>query len=593
MENRRNERPIVAIDAEGDAGDTGLLGVAYFDGESGFYITDKESNYDCLFDYANSGYDFVAHNAQYDLAVIFWQLDIDAQAIFYNQRFNHGRWFYNKEKPAARIWDTLSISAFLSLAKVGEGIGIKKLPTPYSLLENGRNGDRWICKRHLIWECVECYAIRDAEICYAYFNYYKSLLSEYSVAPKHTLGSAAISIWKKTDPNQSDYIRSKSLAEFIRQSYHGGRTEPYKYGHVNTVYTADVQSMYPYIMATKPMPDTHNLKYIDHEHDDISLLQYEGVSECLVKHPPAYIPTLPLYLESKLLFPVGIFRGVFNHCELRAAIARGTEILTLYRTAYTPTLCEPFKNFISQLIAYRLELKAKKDPRELVVKIILNSLYGRMGLKPGQEQSTYIRWDGKKPLSDFKGYDIDIQPFGIFLNKTIERNQVSHDANILWATYTTACARLRLLEFMELQGENLVYCDTDSIYSLSPILGSSEGFGNLNPEETFDRGYFKGPKLYRLERSDGDNKTRARGVPKQYADIFLDYGYAEFSSPLTVKEALRQRKNAGEWVMMHRTQKFTYSKRQILNPSILFEGKGYSDTIPLFIGSDGDIFGEW
>lgn len=593
MENRRHERPIVCIDAEGDAGEKGLLGVAFYDGEQGFYITNGEDIYNTLLDYATRGFDFVAHNAQYDLVVIFWQLDIDAQAVFYNQRFNHGRWFYDKTKPAARIWDTLSVSAFLSLAKLGESIGLEKLETPSSLLSEFSLSPKWFCERHNIGECVECYAIRDAEISFRYFEYYKDFLAQFSCPPKHTLGSAAVALWKKLDPNQADYIRSKEVAEFIRDSYHGGRTEVFKYGHLKRIYTSDVQSMYPWIMLNFDMPDTRHLEYLPDEHDNLSVLDYEGVSECTVNHPPAYIPILPLYVESKLLFPVGTFHGTWNHCELRALIANGGEILKFHRTCYTRKLCSPFQNYITKMIDLRAVLKANQDPREYVAKILANSLYGRMGLKSEQQQSIFIRWDGRKPLTEYRGYDIDIQPNGIYLTLNIERNQVSHDANILWASYITARARLRLYEYMVKQGSSIVYCDTDSIYSVKPVIGTETGFGNLNAEESFSSGFFKGPKLYRLESKTAGNKTRARGVPKQYADQFIDTGYAEFTQPLTVKEALIRRMNAGEWVLMHRSQQLTFSKRQLIDPEQFYNGKGYSDTLPLFIGADGDVFGEW
>ena len=593
MENRRNERPIVCIDAEGDAGEMGLLGVAFYDGENGFYIRNKEEIVDRLLYYASQGYDFVAHNAQYDLVVIFWQLDISAQAVFYNQRFNHGRWFYNKEKPAARIWDTLSISAFLSLANVGKAIGIPKLETPCNLLGELCESPHWYCDRHNIGECEDCYAIRDAEICFAYYTQYKALLAEYAVPPKHTLGSAAVSLWKKLDPNQADYIKSKEIAEFIRESFHGGRTEPFKYGHTGTVYTADIQSMYPSIMLNNPMPDTRHLEYTESENIPIEVFRFEGVSECLVTSPPAYIPLLPAYLQEKLLFPVGTFRGVWTHAELRASIVAGYSIQKVYRSLITRKSCTPFTHYITTLVELRNRYKELNDPRELVAKILANSLYGRMGLKSHQEESIYVRWDGRKPLSEYGGWDIDIQHNGTFLTHTIERNQVSHDANILWASYITSLARIRLYEFLILQGPNIIYCDTDSIYSLAPIVGTGTGFGNLIAEETFDRGYFKGPKLYRLESDIGENKVRARGVPKKYANEFLDSGHASFKQPLTVKDALKRRMNAGEWVLMSRTQQLTMSKRQVLNPESLFTPNGYSETAPLFIGLDGDIFGEW
>ena len=593
MESRRNERPIVCIDAEGDAGEKGLLGVAFYDGIQGKYITNHEDIYNELYYYAKLGYDFVAHNAQYDLVVIFWQLDISAQAVFYNDRFNHGRWFYDKEKPASRIWDTLSVSAFLSLAKIGEAINLPKYPTPLHLLGSVVHGERWKCENHGDYECEECYAIRDAEICYNYFKQYCSTLAMYNVPPKHTLGSAAVSLWKKLDVDQADYIKSKDIAEFIRLSYHGGRTEVFKYGKTPTIHTADVNGMYASIMLNSLMPDSRHLEYTEKEHCNLSIFNYEGVSECLITQPPAYVPALPVFINQKLLFPVGTFSGVWTHCELRAAIVNGCTVHSILRTLISRQLCSPFVNYISTVLALRKHYQDISDPRQLVAKILANSLYGRMGLKSGQSQSIYLKWDGRAPLSSYIGYDIDVTPNGTFLNRTIERNQVSKDANILWATYITSIARIKLFDYMLLQGDSLVYVDTDSIYSLNPILGGGAGLGNLQIEETFDRGYFKGPKLYRLESDLLQNKVRARGVPKAVADQFLDTGHAEFRSPLTVKDALKRKKNAGEWVLQSRNQKFTFAKRQLLSPQLLLTGEDYSDTSPLFIGLDGDVFGEW
>jgi hypothetical protein len=115
------------------------------------------------------------------------------------------------------------------------------------------------------------------------------------------------------------------------------------------------------------------------------------------------------------------------------------------------------------------ELKENPGLR-FIAKICLNSLWGKFGQNPKVKHTEYI--DSEK---DFYRVILDdqIENIGLcFLNdnmvyasyeKKDEFVKVSYNANIFIACFTSSWARLRLYNMLDKLGENVCYCDTDSV----------------------------------------------------------------------------------------------------------------------------------
>jgi hypothetical protein len=570
-----------AIDCEGDVGNKGLLGVAFYSDKGSQYLTDHQLIKRDLTDLAQNGYTFIAHNAEYDLPVIFWQLGIPIKAVYFNGRFNRGEWRYDVKRKMCQLWDTMALSGGLSLAALGIATNCKKYSTPQRLLGYDPDRYHWFCDTHDRGECEECYAIRDAEICYKFMESLTDQLSAWGVQPHRRLSGLASHVWRVLDRPEPIGLTDYHIQKLARESYHGGRTETFKLGTISPCYTADVTSMYPSVMAATPYPDPQSMMYIENGTTWEWLSGHEGCADVSITIPPLYLPPLPYNHNGLLHYPIGCMRGVWTLLELRYAVQHGAIIHRVYSAAFSENIVYPFQSFIDILWSMRCEYQRTNDPRHLFAKLLMNNLYGYLGMGTHMERTdiSMARKDihiKHQPKSQWYTQDGT-------LYLTYIRDQPSSNkwSNVLWASQTTAAARIKLHQVMTMQGDSLLYCDTDSVFSSNPIVGLSEGLGGLRSDGDYQQCIISAPKLYALQDYDGKWQAKAKGVSRRAALEFLRTGTATFSVPVKPQSQGRLHIPAGTWIDVERNNQHALARRQPLNPSALLNNSGWSDTAPL------------
>lgn len=575
------------MDGEGDTGERGLLGCALWSDHVHSYLTDHAAILDQLTDHAERGYTFVAHNASYDLSVVFWQLGVSMRAVYYNSTFTHGEWKYSPKRPAAQLWDSFNLSGNLSLARLGEAIGLPKYKTPQSLGTEDFSQYNWKCEEHGTWECVECYALRDAEIVYRYMLSYADVLASWGVRPHRRIAGAAVDVWKALDRPVPIRIADSRIRHLARQSYYGGRVECFKLGSIAPIYTADVASMYPSVMLETAQPDPSCMVYaVD---PPLSRFDWtrEGVAECTVRVPACYVPPLPNKRHSERVFAVGLQRGTWTLLELRHAIRMGCDVLRIHKAGYSLGSLHPFTLFVGVLWELRNEYKKRNDPRAQTVKVLLNSCYGRLGLRGDVKREHIEVWGQGKQMRDYPGghpYTAAGRPF---VRYPVKMGYEQEWINVLWAAQITAAARVKLHWHLIAQGDALVYCDTDSVFSSRPIVGLADGLGGLTDHTPYSGAEIYGPKLYALLQSTGETQYRAKGVPRRFAERYLAGLPVTFDSPISPKAQARRGVAAGTWVQITRERQLVPARRVPTNPAALDTPHGTSDTLPPWIGPSG------
>ncbi len=569
-----------AIDAEGDVGGTGLLGVAFYSDFCTEYVVDTEVVKSRLLEHARAGYTFLAHNAQYDLPVIFWQLNINMKAVYFNGRFNRGEWRYDQRKPMAQLWDTLSLSGGISLAKLGNALGIRKYDTPQKL--RGIDPDRytWFCDAHNRGECEECYAIRDAEIVYRFVTSLTDQLAAWGVKPHRKISGIAVATWRALDQPSPILLRDWNVRKLSREAYYGGRVETFKLGHISPCYTADVVSMYPSVMLTTPYPDPAAMVYVRNPSVDSLPLECEGVADVELTVPTMYLPPLPYSHRGERMFPIGRLRGSWTILELRYALSLGCTVHRVHRLAFAHRSLYPFTNYIGMLWSMREAYKQSNDPRQLFAKLLMNNLYGRLGMREEVERQDVFMSEtmpkgGKGDSFNFN--QIDGQPFW---SKTRSDNFHNQWANVLWAAQTTAAARVRLHSYLTLQGDGLVYCDTDSVFSTRPIVGVGEGLGSLSDPTQYQSTVVAAPKLYALQELTGEWHAKAKGVSKEFALEYLRTGSATYRQPVKPRGQMQRGIAAGTWIEVTREHSLRPHRRHPTDPTYWERELGWSDTSP-------------
>jgi len=170
-----------------------------------------------------------------------------------------------------------------------------------------------------------------------------------------------------------------SLQELARNSFYGGRFELIKRGFIGECYLYDLNSAYPYALST--LPDITNGRWFEskrvHPKAKLGFFFIEADISDKVKIAP-----FPFVKKNRTIcYPSGKFRThvtldelqmVNSDPEIKYKILESWQFIPKKNTSY------PFKDFITQQYYKRLELKEEHNPLEKAIKIVLNSIYGKM-----------------------------------------------------------------------------------------------------------------------------------------------------------------------------------------------------------------------
>jgi len=149
-----------------------------------------------------------------------------------------------------------------------------------------------------------------------------------------------------------------------------------------------------------------------------------------------------------------------------------------------------------------------------VVKILLNSLYGKFGQSASRRK--VVPWSEDLPKGAIPVDGTSLSPVW-YIDEEVTAPYIMPQI----AAHVTALARVRLYDHLQACGDTLAYCDTDSIIT-SSVLDTSTQLGGLKneyPGVTFT-GTFLAPKLYMLKGSDGSTKVVAKGIRERTEATF-------------------------------------------------------------------------
>jgi hypothetical protein len=391
-----------------------------------------------------------------------------------------------------------------SVEELGKLVGVPKADKPAFL-------GSWP-KSLQEWQELETYCIRDAQVSKLTGDMLKSAQETLGGTMQMTAASNSKSLFRNEYLDKRYYIHSKDVLLEQFQGYYGGRSEVFIRGRgTKQLFYHDFNSMYPSVMHDEPYPDINSLHVVIGSEEKLS--QYEGMSHVEIEIPKMRYPPLPVREGGKTIYPYGIFDGWYTHAELRYAITLGAHILKFHRMHYYTKTCSPFKRFIEDLYAKRLQYKAEGNAiMAEYTKLMMNSLYGKTG-------ESFV---GKKEVMNLTHFEADeVAQFNEIKNgygfKTVDEEPKSHCVPI-WAAHVTAYGRIKLHIMMNSvadSGHNVYYCDTDSVICDKEIENSKE-LGRLKIEYILDDYIFIAPKFYAFIGRDGDKqleKCVLKGYP--------------------------------------------------------------------------------
>lgn len=367
-----------------------------------------------------------------------------------------------------------------------------------------------------VWDRVVSYLHADVIELWKALDHFDRYRASLDLPTAYTVAGVA---WKsaKHDLGLPDTLfHSQAAWVPVRAGCHGGRVEVFRTisrdGH-----SADVNSMYPAMLAQTPIP--WGMPSIRHGRAARAafLAGMPGIYNVTVRAPESFAPPLPCKIGDRLTFPWGRFVGQWSKIELDHAEACGVELEDFHMATVWPEARIVFPDWVNRLFDARH--KAGKRSREGVwIKYIVNSLTGRLASRC-EVNSIAVGIDdpkGHDPLCPkvqckcgaHRLISAPGQEPAVWQSTRFKIQSYSHPE---WASYLLGAARVKLHKMID---ESAVYCDTDGIKRENTIPAGELGseLGQWEDEGGYDLFEAIAPKVYRYRKGD-TWEYRIKGIP--------------------------------------------------------------------------------
>jgi hypothetical protein len=408
--------------------------------------------------------------------------------------------------------------------------------TEYLNLKNQYSNKIWSFKDEAIKYCeLDCVSLHQVLT-----KFSELIFNEFKVDPIKvlTLPALAMKIWKTFYmPKDTVFQLGGQPQELIRESYTGGAVDVYiPHNSDNEIlFDYDVNALYPSAMLNnlmpvgKPIPFLGNIRNIDP--------QAFGFFYCKISSPeylehPILQRRIKTVNGNRTIAGLGTWEGWIFSEEMDNAVKYGYTF-EIFK-GYEFNKADIFSKYINKMFNLRLQYP-KGDAMNLTAKLLLNSLYGKFGMKientmveifnlnteAGKLALKNLLDTAPNSVKDFIEFDSNKY---LFVKDTIagilnEDSYHGSDVNIAIASTITAGARIFMSAFKNNPLYNLYYSDTDSIVidkTLNPRLVGA-ALGLLKLEYVISRAVFLAPKVYGFITQEGDEVIKVKGVTQNVA----------------------------------------------------------------------------
>jgi DNA polymerase type B, organellar and viral len=319
----------------------------------------------------------------------------------------------------------------------------------------------------------------------------------------------------------------------IKNAYFGGRVEVFK-GYAENIYIYDVVSLYPYCML-KDLPIGIISSSMDSNIDN-----YFGFCYASVNVPKGIrAPILPFRMENGgLRYPTGNWTAWFTSEILKKARDSQNVKIKVHHGYKMDKSKELFTQFVENYS--KIKINAERDgnnAKRTTAKLILNSLYGRFGLKYEPYTIDFVQSSKADEISimhevfdrlymanniEFIKYtkapseilkDINREEYNKLKNKTdLDGEHVVR--NITISAMISSYAAIFMNHFLNLSDNPSYYTDTDSLFMKLPLEDKYVGkeLGKFSFKGIAKRAYFISPKTYCLIMVDDTVIIKCKGL---------------------------------------------------------------------------------
>lgn len=376
-----------------------------------------------------------------------------------------------------------------------------------------------------------------------------------------TVGSTAMKVFKTLGlPKDISTPIDSDVKAFLRSGYVGGRVECFRPGYFPHVNVYDINSLYPFAMATTEVPTTADgfwSTYFDSERCGVYDVSFEQVN----RNIPAVL----------MVHGKGVYNGEGIYFTPELNLLRSIDRNATFRVKHGYVFLEQgllFSKYVEKL--YGLRLENPDSPISMLAKYLLNSLYGKFAQRPEKKQIICI--DEFVSLYDMVANGSRVTPLSESKDiYTVSLDSPSSFEHVGIAGMITSAARVALYRGLYGAGKSLIYCDTDSVHCTSKLDSGQVGkaLGAYKIEESNCEGIYLGKKLYALRRKDATEKVTVKGV-RIGGNLGSQFGFDDmlqvfrgenakltFQTSPTILEVLRGKRRACSFAPKIRTIKRT------------------------------------
>lgn len=278
---------------------------------------------------------------------------------------------------------------------------------------------------------------------------------------------------KELLPNEQQY-------RLLRKAFRGGNTHAnrkYSTKILTDVYSYDMSSCYPAQQLTKKFPMTpfrwiddrltfeRIKRFLDLGYAVVGLYQFKGL-RLKRKVPIPYISlarteAYGFQLDNGRVLEAEYIEMALTEVDLKIILRQYTYDEIQVKTAMVAQkhyLPKPYRDVIIKYYENKTKLKGVTDPEQVYLyqksKEKLNGIYGMSAQDPIHAEILYNGGDYTR--SDYTTGDAE---------KVLSNAKFPYQ----WGVYTTAYARAALQEAIDIAGDRMVYCDTDSVKTLGKV----------------------------------------------------------------------------------------------------------------------------
>jgi hypothetical protein len=371
------------------------------------------------------------------------------------------------------------------------------------------------------------YLETDLDILYdALISFSKEIWNDYGVniTQRKTISGLTLLIYQVNYLKKCGYkipIIGGNIDKYFREAYFGGLTQVG--AHIcEEAYHYDINSQYPAAMCEElPVGNKCTLMSVNNLNNCFGIVYADIQSPSVEK---LRIPILPRKLDNGIIDTPHNSKWSGWYSTVDLINAENNDYIITPKIGIDFEKGKPFVDFVNEVYDKKLKAKENKEfVKSMIYKYLLNTLYGRMGMKnefyeakivENDKIKEHIKFNHWKIMDEYKNTNYTLIKTGKYIDSKLLEVLDTEDTNnslfninqtkwgsvssIAIAVAITANARKFISIYKNIPYNPLIYSDTDSAILPKVISNQNIGveIGKMKLESKVKTGIFIGKKLY-------------------------------------------------------------------------------------------------